>query len=104
MDDRGKKKQSVMTIALTMNDVWASMWSFICGVIEQMRVHTRNIPLPAETPKVFLIVRITLDGGYVRNPKFNDIWHTELVKSRYKLHGYSGSGVSKEVLRVLMSK
>ena len=48
MDDRGKKKQSVMTIALTMNDTWASMWSFICGVIEQMRVLTRDTTLPAE--------------------------------------------------------
>jgi hypothetical protein len=32
MDDRGKKKQSVMTIALTMNDAWAIMWSFISGL------------------------------------------------------------------------
>lgn len=45
-----------MTIALTMNDAWASIWSIICGVIEQMRVLSRDTTLPAE------------DGGYVRNP------------------------------------
>jgi len=50
MDDQGKKKQSVLsTIAQTMNDEWASKLSCICGVIEQMRVLTRDTTLPAGT-------------------------------------------------------